>query len=69
MLAGSIVLSAATGVAVMLAMMALSMPLWLSMAAYPVTGGLTMLLCAALWNIRTGRSSKDGQLAELQPHA
>lgn len=52
MLAGFVLLSAAIGFLAVGATIALSMPTWITLAAYPATCSLTLLICAAAWSIR-----------------
>ncbi len=53
MLAGFVLLSAAIGMVVVGATIALSLPTWVSLAAYPAICSLTLLVCAAMYSIRT----------------
>jgi hypothetical protein len=61
MLAGFVLLSAVIGMVVVGATIALSMPTWVTLAAYPTICSLSLLLCAALWNIRNNAgAARDG---------
>lgn len=68
MLAGFVLLSAAIGMVFMAATVALSLPVWISVAAYPAICSLTLLLCAALWNIRTGAGVQRDRIARSYSH-
>jgi hypothetical protein len=52
MLAGQVLVSAVAGLAAMVATVALSAPMLATLIAYPAVCSLTLLLMAALWNIR-----------------
>jgi hypothetical protein len=68
MLAGFVLLSAAIGVMAMGATVALSMPTWMTLAAYPAICSLTLLICAALQSIRTTTSAPRNQLHRRHSH-
>lgn len=53
MMAGMVLVSAAVGMLAVAAAVALSLPTWIVLACYPAVCSLTLLLSAALWNIRT----------------
>jgi VIT1/CCC1 family predicted Fe2+/Mn2+ transporter len=69
MLAGFVLLSAAIGVLVMAATVALSMPTWITLAAYPAICSLTLLICAAVWSIRTTAPSARDRLHRQHSHS
>lgn len=52
MLAGQVLVSAVAGFAAMVATVVLSAPMLATLVAYPAVCSLTLLLMAALWNIR-----------------
>jgi hypothetical protein len=68
MLAGFVLLSAAIGMVFVAATVALSVPLWVTVVAYPAICSLTLLLCAALWNIRTGSGAQRDRVARGYSH-
>lgn len=53
MLAGFVLLSAAIGMLVVGATIVLSLPTWITLAAYPAICSLTLLICASVWSIRS----------------
>jgi hypothetical protein len=53
MLAGQVLVSAVVGLAAMVATVAVSAPILATLVAYPAVCSLTLLLMAALWNIRS----------------
>lgn len=68
MLAGFIILSAAIGVVAMGATIALSLPTWITLATYPAVCSLTLLICAAVWNIRTTERTSHARLHRQHLH-
>jgi membrane protein implicated in regulation of membrane protease activity len=52
MLVGQVLVSMLAGLAAMVATAVLSAPLLVTLVVYPVVSSLTLLLMAALWNIR-----------------
>jgi membrane protein implicated in regulation of membrane protease activity len=68
MLAGNVFLSAVIGMVAMASTVALSLPTWVTLVTYPVFCSLTLLLVAAIWNIRTSRAVKQKD-RRLQGHA
>ena len=68
MLAGFVLLSAAIGILTMGATVALSLPTWMTLAAYPATCSLTLLICAAAWSIRSRAEAPHGQLHRRHLH-
>lgn len=68
MIAGFVLLSAAIGMVVMGLTVALSLPLWVSVIAYPVVCSLTLLLLAALWNIRSNVPATQDAIAGQYSH-
>lgn len=53
MLAGQVLVSAVAGMAATAVAVALSAPVLATMVAYPAVCSLTLLLMAAVWNIRS----------------
>lgn len=53
MIAGFVLLSAAVGMIFIGASVALSVPLWIALAACPVVCSLTLLLISGLWSMRS----------------
>lgn len=53
MLAGQVLVSAVAGMAATVVAAALSAPVLATMVAYPAVCSLTLLLMAAVWNIRS----------------
>lgn len=47
---------------------ALSLPLWVTLTAYPVVCSLTMLFLAALWNIRSAAPARSESLPGQYSH-
>lgn len=68
MLVGNILLSAAVGMIFLCTAIALSVPLWIALVAYPAITSLTLLFCAAAWNIRTSTTASKDQLARQYSH-
>ena len=68
MLAGFVILSAAIGVVAMGATIALSLPTWITLAAYPAICSLTLLICAATWSIRTTGGTAQTHLRRQHLH-
>lgn len=66
MVAGYVLLSAFVGVVFLCAAIALSVPVWVALVAYPLVSSLTLLLCAAAWNIRS--STARDQLSREYSH-
>lgn len=52
MMAGMVLVSAIVGMTAVATTMALSLPVWTVVISYPAVCSLTLLLTAALWNIR-----------------
>lgn len=52
MMAGMVLVSAIVGMMAVATTMALSLPVWTIVISYPAVCSLTLLLTAALWNIR-----------------
>jgi hypothetical protein len=68
MLAGFVLLSAAIGILAMGATVALSLPTWITLASYPAICSLTLLICAAVWSIRTKTEAPRTQLHRRHLH-
>jgi hypothetical protein len=68
MLAGLVLLSAAIGMVVVGATVALSVPAWMALAAYPAICSLSLLICAAVWSIRTTASQPGKGLRQRPSH-
>jgi hypothetical protein len=68
MLAGFVILSAAIGVVAMGATIALSLPTWITLAAYPAICSLTLLICAAVWSIRATPETPHSRLRRVHQH-
>jgi hypothetical protein len=65
MIAGFVLVSAVVGMIVTGLAVALSLPLWVTLAAYPAVSSLMLLMLAAIWNIRsTAPASREA----LSPH-
>lgn len=63
MLAGYVLLSAVIGTIFVGAIIALSVPVWIALVAYPVICSLTLLLCAAVWSFRVPTAATTNQMA------
>lgn len=63
MLAGYVLLSAVIGTIFVGAIIALNVPVWIALVAYPAICSLTMLLCAAAWNIRTSTTATENRMS------
>lgn len=68
MLAGFVLLSAAIGFLAVGATIALSLPTWITLAAYPAICSLTLLLCAAVWSVRGNAETSPGHLHRRHLH-
>ncbi|WP_295016706.1 hypothetical protein [Tabrizicola sp.] len=68
MLAGFLVLSAVAGIVAMGATIALSMPIWVTLAVYPTIGSLTLLVCAITWSGRNTAAARDSRLQQQHSH-
>jgi membrane protein implicated in regulation of membrane protease activity len=66
MVAGYVLLSAFVGVVFLCTAIALSVPVWVALVAYPLVSSLTLLLCAVAWNIRS--STQRDQLSREYSH-
>lgn len=66
MLAGMVLLSMAVGLVAIGASLALAVPTWIALAAYPVVCSVTLLITAALWNLRTSAVGSNQPLARSQ---
>lgn len=53
MMAGMVLVSAIVGMMAVATTLALSLPIWTVVISYPLVCSLTLLLTAALWNIRS----------------
>ncbi len=69
MLAGFVLLSAAIGFLAMGATIALSLPTWITLAVYPATCSLTLLIFAAAWSIRTTADAQHTNLHRRHLHS
>ncbi len=63
MLAGYVLLSAVIGTIFVGAIIALSVPVWVALVSYPAVCSLTLLLCAAVWSIRSSTPAAANQMA------
>lgn len=61
MIAGLVLVSAAVGMVAVVGGVMLSLPTWVVALSYPVICSLTLLLAAALWNIRLGQPARVQQ--------
>ncbi len=68
MLAGFVILSAAIGFVAMGATIALSMPVWITLAVYPAIGSLTLLICAAASIMRSPAETPHASLNQRHSH-
>ena len=66
MIAGLVLLSTAVGMAAVATALTLSLPLWVTLVAYPVVCSLTLLLTAALFSLRSGQRAPAKQLLQSQ---
>lgn len=66
MVAGMVLLSMAVGLVAIVAVVALSLPTWMAFVAYPVVCSMTLVLTAALRNIRTGEAAANRQMVRSQ---
>ena len=65
MIAGFVLVSAVVGMIVTGLAVVFSLPLWVTLAAYPAVSSLTLLMLAALWNIRsTAPAARETQAAQ-----
>jgi hypothetical protein len=67
MLAGMVIVSAKVGVIATAAAFVMSAPAWVALAIYPVVCSLTLLITAAVWNIRTSQPARNARV--LHPQA
>jgi len=67
MIAGMVLFSATVGLVVMTAAVALSVPMWIALAGYPVVCSLTLTLAATLSALRPTRAPQTVQM--LRPQA
>lgn len=67
MIAGMVLFSATVGLVVMTAAVALSVPMWVALAGYPVVCSLTLTLAATLSALRPTRAPQTVQM--LHPQA
>jgi hypothetical protein len=68
MLAGFVLLSATIGILAMGATVALSLPTWMTLAAYPATCSLTLVMFAAIWSIRSTAEAPRSHLHRRHLH-
>ncbi len=66
MLAGLVMMSGLMGLLVMAAAFALSVPMWIALALYPVSCSLTLLFMATIMNFRSTRPASGGPLVRQQ---
>lgn len=66
MLAGLVVVSAVVGLSAMAAMFALALPTGMILLSYPVVCSLSLLMMAALWNIRSVQARAVDQVLRPQ---
>lgn len=66
MLAGLVMMSGLMGLLVMAAAFALSAPVWMALALYPVSCSLTLLLMATIMNFRSARPASGAPLLRQQ---
>jgi hypothetical protein len=65
MLAGTLLFSAVIGMLAVAATLVMSMPLWMTLLAYPAACSLTLLLTAALISIRSGQAARQRSVATM----
>lgn len=65
MLAGTLLFSAVIGMVAVAATLVMSMPLWMTLLAYPAVCSLTLLLTAALISIRSGQTARQRGVATM----
>jgi len=68
MIAGFVSVSAVVGMIVMGLTVAFSLPLWITLAAYPAISSLTLLMAAAPWNIRSTAPASCDPLPAYYSH-
>ena len=61
MMAGMVLVSAMVGMGAVAMTLALSLPMWTVVISYPAVCSLTLLLTAALWNIRSRQTVRADQ--------
>lgn len=61
MMVGMVLVSAMVGMAAVGMTLALSLPVWTVLISYPAVCSLTLLLTAALWNIRSRQTVRADQ--------
>lgn len=61
MMVGMVLVSALIGMAAVGMTLALSLPMWTVVISYPTVCSLTLLLTAALWNIRSRQTVRADQ--------
>lgn len=68
MIAGFVLLSAAVGIVFLVASLALSVPVWIAVAACPAVCSLTLLLISALWSMRSSTPTPVEALPQTYSH-
>lgn len=68
MIAGFVLLSAAVGMIFIGASVALSVPVWIAVAASPAVCSLTLLLISGLWSLRSTAPSAIEALPHTYSH-
>ena len=59
MIAGMVLFSAVVGMVTVAAALAMSVPLWMALAAYPAVCSLTLLMTAALMTVRNRQTARS----------
>lgn len=65
MIVGLVLVSAVVGKIAVVAALALGLPTWMVVVTYPLICSLTLLLSAAIWNIRQSQPARAAQ--QLRP--
>lgn len=58
MIAGMVLFSAVVGMVTVAAALAMSVPIWMALAAYPAVCSLTLLMTAALMTVRNRQTAR-----------
>ena len=59
MIAGMVLFSAVVGMVTVAAALAMSVPIWMALAAYPAVCSLTLLMTAALMTVRNRQTARS----------
>lgn len=65
MVAGLLIISMISGAAASVVALAMSQPVWVALAAYPVTGTITLFSAAVLLGLRASNGSRQAGFGRL----